>query len=179
MSFGKSLDRLADPGEYIGSNKTKVRWGQLIRESVTLAEEEERLKANESLIRLGALGKIRGGIVTRANAFFLVREIPFDQIPTRLKVTRSDLKRVAVISDGLDHITKVEREYLKPIIKGPESLESAFGIKRSEMRLFDVGDSKRELEKKHANGALAYLRRGETMNFKISNDDLKGGIPAQ
>ena len=45
-------------------------------------------------------------------------------------------------------------------------------------RLFYVGLDKETLTRKHCNYALAYLRR-ETVNYKISDDDLKGGIPAK
>src|SRR5207253_7943344 len=138
MSLTKSLDRLVTTGAYLGGNKVTVRWGELIRANATLAEEEARLANAANLVPLDSLGRIRGGIVTRANAYFLVREIPFDQIPTRLRVTRGDMTRIAVIADGLDYISKIEREFLKPAIKGPDSLESAFGIKRSDLRLFDV-----------------------------------------
>ena len=179
MSLSKSLERVVTPGAYPGGNKVKIRWGQLIRARVTLSAEESALTRCESLVQLDSLGKIRGGIVTRANAYFLVREIQFDQIPVRFKMTRGDMKRVAVIADGLDFMIKIEREFMKPVIKGPESLESAFGIKRSDIRLFDVNEDKQKLQARHANGAVAYLRRGETVNFKTSDDDLKGGIPAQ
>ncbi|WP_020467751.1 hypothetical protein [Singulisphaera acidiphila] len=178
MSFSKNLDRLITPGVYARGIKVKVRWGQLIRASVALSEDQSRLVTSEKLVQLDSLGKIRGGIVTRANGYFLVREIPFDQIPARFKMTRGDVKRLAVITDGLDFMAKIEREFLKPVIKGPESLESAFGVRRSDIRLFDVKDDKKALEQRHANGALAYLRRGETVNFKTSEDELKGGIPS-
>lgn len=179
MSLSKSLDRLVTPGEYPRNNKPKIRWGELIRASASLLNDETRLTQTGKLVSLSALGRIRGGVVTRANAYFLVREIPFDQIPARMRVTRGDLRRFAVIADGLDHVIKVEREFLKPVIKGPESLESAFNIKRADLRLFDVKEDRKALEKRHANGALAYLRRGETVNYKTSEDDLKGGIPAK
>src|SRR2546426_11500236 len=99
MSLSASLDLLVTAGAYPGGNKVKVRWGQLIRASATLVEEETRLVESGSLVSLDSLGSIRGGIVTRANAYFLVREIPFDQIPTRMRVTRRDLQRIAVIAD--------------------------------------------------------------------------------
>jgi hypothetical protein len=178
-SLSKSLDRLVTPDAYPGGNSIKVRWGQLIRASAVIAEEEATLRDAGRLVSLASLGKIRGGIVTRANAFFLVREISFDQIPARFRMTRGDMKRLAVIADGLDFMTKIEREFLIPVIKGPDSLESAFGVRRSDIRLFNVKDDKKALEKRHSNGALAYLRRGETVNYKTSDDDLKGGVPAQ
>lgn len=178
MNLSAALNKLVSPGEYSNGNKTRVRWGQLLRASALLVEDESRLVESESLVTLDTLGHICGGIVTRANAYFLVQEILFDQIPARMRVTRGDLSRIAVTVDGLGHLAKIEREFLKPVIKGPDSLESALGIRRSNLRLFDVKDDKRTLENRHANGALTYLRRGETVNFKTSEDDLKGGIPA-
>jgi len=179
MSLSKNLDRLVARGKYIGGNAPHIRWGQMLRTIASISEEQLRLEGLKQLIPLESLGRIRGGVVTRANAYFLVRELPFDQMPTRLRVTRADLKRVSVVVDGLDYISKIERQFLKPAIKGPESLESAFSIKRNDVRLFDVNESKAILGQQHANGALAYLRRGETVPFKTSDDDLKGGIPSQ
>jgi hypothetical protein len=137
-----------------------------------------RLAATDSLVPLGSLGKLHSGVVPRANAYFIVRELPFDQIPARLRVTRADMRRIAVVVDGLDYVCKIEREFLKPILKGPDSLESAFAVKRSQMRLVDIKGSKEELSAKSATGALAYLRRGETVRYNNSADPLKGGIPA-
>lgn len=178
MSLTKNLDRLVNTSTY-PNGSVAVRWGQMIRASAELVGQEENSVATASIVPLSSLGTVRGGVVTRANAYFLVREIPFDQIPARMKVTRNDLKRIAVITDGLDYITKIERSFLKPVIKGPEALASAFGIKRGDLRLFDVGVDKTTLERQHANGTLTYLRRGETVNYKTSNDDLKGGVPAE
>ena len=128
---------------------------------------------------LGSLGHLHSGVVPRANAYFIVRELPFDQIPARMRVTRADMRRIAVVVDGLDYVCKIEREFLKPIIKGPDSLESAFSVRRSQLRLFDVRLSKEELEERSATGALAYLKRGETVSYNTSDDPLKGGIPAE
>ena len=96
-----------------------------------------------------------------------------------MRFSRADFQRFAVVSDGLDFLAKVEREFLKNVIKGPESLESAFVIRASSTRLLDVNRSKDDLRKQHANGVLSYLRRGETENYRVSQDSLKGGIPAQ
>lgn len=178
MSLTKSLERLVTPNAYPAGG-VSIRWGQLIRASSVLAAEEASLAEDKAVVTFDSLGAIHGGVVSRANAYFIVREIPFDQIPARMGVTRNDLRRIAVVSDGLDHLTKIERDYLKPIIKGPEALATAFAVRPTDLRLFDVTADKRTLEKRHANGALAYLRRGETVNYKTSNDDLKGGIPAE
>jgi hypothetical protein len=47
------------------------------------------------------------------------------------------------------------------------------------MRLFDVRASKEDLAERSASGALAYLKRGETVPYSNSSDPLKGGIPAK
>jgi hypothetical protein len=178
MTLSKRLESLVDKSAYAEGMVT-MRWGQMLRANATVASELVRLERCGNLTRFGALGRLRSGVVTRANAFFLVRELPFDQIPSRMHVTRGDMRRIAVIVDGLDYICKVEREFLKPILKGPDSLESAFSIRRSDLRLFDVRASKDTLSENSAIGALAYLKRGETVQYKTSADDLKGGIPAK
>jgi hypothetical protein len=78
----------------------------------------------------------------------------------------------------MDYVCKIEREFLKPILKGPDSLESAFALRRSSSRLFDVRLPKEELAANSKTGALAYLKRGETVSYRNSLDPLKGGIPA-
>ncbi|RVO40406.1 hypothetical protein CN093_11240 [Sinorhizobium meliloti] len=179
MTLTKNLERLADTAEYAGSNSTWIRWGQMLRAVPSIDNEFSRLLADCRLVRLGEIGAIRGGVVTRANGYFLLQELPFEQIPSRLRVTRSDLKRIAVVVDGLGYIFKVEREFLRPVLKGPDSLVSAFSVKRTDARLFDVSLSKEKLKEKESNGALAYLKRGETIDYKTSSDELKGGVPAE
>ena len=177
MSLTTSLDRLADKSAY-KPGAVAIRWGQLLRANSTLGDELTRLAATGSLVPLGSLGKLQSGVVPRANAYFIVRELTFDQIPTRMRVTRADMRRIAVVVDGLDYVCKLEREFLKPILKGPDSLESAFSVKRSQMRLVHIQGSKQELTVRSATGAIAYLKRGETVPYNNSADPLKGGIPA-
>jgi hypothetical protein len=173
-----SLDHLADKAAY-ASGSVAIRWGQLLRANSAISDELTQLVDKGSLVTMGSLGRLHSGVVPRANAYFIVRELPFDQIPARMKVTRSDLRRIAVVVDGGGFVCKIEREFLKPILKGPDSLESAFGVGRAQLRLFDVRGSKEELAAKSATGALAYLKRGETVSYSNSADPLKGGIPAK
>ena len=177
MTFADSLNRLADNGLFPAGNVT-VRWGQLMREAGPLAAELQQLLDDAHLQPLGKLGTLHSGVVTRANGFFIVNEVPFDKIPKRLHVTRADLQRIAVILDGMGVIQKIERDHLKPVIKGPEQLESAFRVNESSNRLVDVRLDKDSLSVAAHTGALAYLKRGETVEFKTSEDSLKGGIPA-
>jgi len=178
MSLSISLELLADKAVYT-SGAVAIRWGQLLRANALLSDEFATLTGQEALVTMGSLGRLHSGVVPRANAYFIVQELPFNQIPIRMHVTRADLKRIAVVVDGLGYICKIEREFLKPILKVPDSLESAFAVKRSQQRLFDVRLSKEELTAKSATGALAYLKRGETVPYRNSADSLKGGIPAK
>jgi hypothetical protein len=118
-------------------------------------------------------------VVTRANAYFIVRELPFDSIPTRFNITRRDLRHIAVVMDGKEAVFRIERGFLRPVIKGPESLLSPIEHEGTDERLFAVEASKEELRDHGSTGALAYLRRGETVAYAVSEDSLKGGIPAE
>jgi hypothetical protein len=179
MSVSKSLERLAVVADYPSPARPRVRWGQLIRESVSLGEETTALRAAGRMTALDELGELKSGVVTRANGYFLVRELAFEKIPDRLRVTRRDLQRIAVVVDGLGYVERIERRFLRPVIKGPESLISAFRVRPTDLRLFDVSEDKDALRRSHADGALRYLRRGETVDYRTSQDDLKGGIPAR
>lgn len=59
MSLSKNLDRLVTAGAYPGSNKAKIRWGQLIRASATLEQQEAKLTDAGHLVPLDSLGRIR------------------------------------------------------------------------------------------------------------------------
>ncbi|RSD16293.1 hypothetical protein [Amycolatopsis eburnea] len=131
------------------------------------------------LVPLHSVSRVKGGVVTRANAYFIVRELPFDQVPRRFNLTRNDWHQVRVVMDGKSTPFRIELEYLHPLVKGPEMLRSPYEIEESDQRLFVVNESVDELRLKRANGALAYLRRGETVSYNVSEDSLKGGIPAK
>lgn len=47
------------------------------------------------------------------------------------------------------------------------------------VRLVDITSSPDELRAARDNDTLAYIRRGETVNYNVSADKLKGGIPAE
>jgi hypothetical protein len=179
MTLASKLALLESKGAYPRPGSVIKRWGQIIRESPSVAAILLRLQESGDLVSLSSLGRIHSGVVTRANAYFIVRELPFNQIPRRFGLTGRDAKRVAVVMDGLETPHRIEREFLKPLIKGPEALLSPLLVERSEQRLVDVTMDKGRLRERGMTGALAYLRRGETVAYNVSDDTLKGGIPAQ
>jgi hypothetical protein len=179
MTLTSKLPLLESKGAYARPGAVTKRWGQIIRESPSVAALLLRLEESGDLVALSSLGRIHSGVVTRANAYFIVRELPFDQTPRRFGLTRRDAKRVAVVMDGLETPHRIEREFLKELIKGPEALLSPLVVERSDQRLFDVTIDKGRLRERGMTGAMDYLRRGETVAYNVSDDTLKGGIPAQ
>lgn len=178
-SFSNKLKRLTSTTSFAGSKNVDQRWGQLLRGSGQLASILSEAQSSGALIPLRDLAEIKGGVVTRANAYFLVRTLPFSQVPARFKLTTNDYKNVAAVSDGLDVVSLIERPYLKPVLKGPEALASPTTTVESDLALFHVTLSKEELAQARGNRALAYIKRGETADYSTSSDKLKGGIPAE
>lgn len=180
MSLPFELRKLGNKGVFPPLGRVERRWGQILRERADLRTFLEKAHDRGLLLPLADLATVQGGVVTRANAYFVVRELSFEEIPARFRISKRDFERVRVIEDGLGTLHRCEAEYLRPILKGPESLVGPAEIAQTDLRLFDLRDlSKKELRERHANGALEYLRRGETVDYNVSEDRLKGGIPAQ
>lgn len=179
MTLTSRLALLAARGVYVEQGTVSRRWGQLLRESSEAAAFLEQGRASGRLVPLRDIASIQGGVVTRANGYFIVRELPYASIPRRFGITRRDFRTVAVVLDGKDAPFRIEREFLLPVLKGPESLLTSLSHEESDERLFVVGYSKEELRRRGNTGALTYLKRGETVPYSLSEDSLKGGIPAQ
>jgi hypothetical protein len=179
MNLGEKLAQLRDVAPFPELGGVNIRWGQLLREEPSLASLLQSHRQAASITSLGDLASIKSGVVTRANAFFILKELEFDQIPKRFHLTRRDFLNSAVVLDGVNAPFRIERRWLKRLLRGPEDLVNAFDVARTEYRLFDVTVSKEQLRAHTVTGALAYLRRGETFAYRTSEDDLKGGIPAE
>lgn len=175
----EKLASLADLTIFPEVGPPLIRWGQAMRTTPAAALLlGEAMKAGR-LVPLSNLATVKSGVVTRANAFFLVRELPFSQIPIRFHLTLRDHKRTAVIIDGKDSPHRIARKHLRAVIKGPEMLLGPTEIQSTDMRLVAVMESQEHLRTIKDNDTVAYLRRGETINYNLSSDKFKGGIPAQ
>lgn len=170
---------LADKADFPDVGTPLIRWGQLLRTTPAAADLLNSASAAGRLVPLRQLARVRSGVVTRANAYFLVEELSFGEIPNRFHVTRRDHRDVAVFVDGKDAPHRIDRRHLRPVVKGPDSLIGPTEIADTNLRLVDILDSPAELRAASDNDTLAYIRRGETVGYSISNDKLKGGIPAQ
>jgi len=179
MGFADDLEKLASARSFPLAADPVIRWGQLIRESSDIAEMLKAGTESGKLVPLRSLATVSSGVVTRANAYFIVRELPFDGIPKRFRISKRDYERVTVIMDGLETPFRMEREFLREIAKGPDSLVSPITVKRTDARLVDITKSKEDLREARQSDAVAYLKRGETFPYNVSGDKLKGGIPAK
>lgn len=180
MTLTGDLKKLGSVALFPSLGRVERRWGQVLRETPQLHAFLEQGKAAGVLLPLSDVARVHGGVVTRANAYFLVRELPLDEVPFHLRVTQKDLERIAVVEDGLGTAHKIERPYLRPVIKGPEMLAGPSRVEVSDLLLFDAGkSSKDDLRNANANGVVKYLHRGETVNYTVSQDRLKQGVPAK
>lgn len=173
------LAPLADRAEFPDVGTALVRWGQLLRTPPAAATLISEASLAGRLVPLRDLARVRSGVVTRANAYFLVEELPFDEIPNRFRVTRRDLRTVAVFVDGKAAPHRIDRKHLRPVLKGPDSLIGPMETAETNLRLVDIRQSPDELRSASDNDTLAYIRRGETVEYSVSADKLKGGIPAK
>jgi hypothetical protein len=180
MSLASDLKQLGTSSVFPPRGRAARRWGQILREPPEIAEVLDAKREVGALAAVAELASVHSGVVTRANAFFVVRDVPLEEIPARFHITKRDHKRVRVIEDGLKSLHRIEANCLRPVIKGPESLCSPTGVVTSDQLVLDIGNrTKDQLRKERANGALLYLKRGETVDYSVSEDRLKGGIPAQ
>lgn len=180
MSLASDLRKLGTSSVFPPRGRPARRWGQILREPPEIADRLDARHKAGALSAVAELANVHSGVVTRANAFFVVRDVPFEEIPARFQITKRDHKRVRVVEDGLKSLHRVETSCLRPIIKGPESLRGPAAIASGDQLVFDIGKkTKEQLREERANGALSYLKRGETVDYSVSEDRLKGGIPAQ
>ncbi len=70
----EKLSLLADPSVFPDKGTPLVRWGQILRTTPVAAKFMEDAKKVGFLIPLQNLARVRSGVVTRANAFFIVRD---------------------------------------------------------------------------------------------------------
>lgn len=179
VKLTEKLPLLADLTTYPERGSPLIRWGQLIRTTPSAASLLEDASSAGRLVPLSSLARVRSGVVTRANAYFIVQELTFEKIPNRFRLTRRDFSSIAVIVDGKDTPHRIGRRHLLNIVKGPESLVGPKEIHDSDLRLVAVEESVDELTALRDNDTKAYLRRGETVEYSQSADKMKGGIPSQ
>lgn len=179
IKLSEKLPLLADSVEYQERGTTLIRWGQLLRTTPVAAALLSNAGKTGKLVPLSKLARVRSGVVTRANAFFIVQELPFEKIPNRFHLTRRDYSSIAVIEDGKNTPHRIGRRHLRQIIKGPESLVGPYEIHDTDLRLVAVDESPETLSELRDNDTKAYIRRGETINYSVSDDKMKGGVPAE
>jgi hypothetical protein len=174
------LGALSDKAEYKERGAPAVRWGQILRTTPTAAKLMATAETAGRAVPIRSVARVRSGLVTRANAYFLVRELGFDEIPQRFRLTKSDYRTRTVIVDGMGTAYSIPRRHLLPALKGPEALRGPEVVTDSDLRVVNITQSPDELRDAKDNETIQYIRRGETATYSTSTaDKLKGGIPSQ
>jgi hypothetical protein len=180
VSLASDLRNLGSNSAYPPRGRPLRRWGQILREPPEIAAVLDAKRREGMMSSLADIAGVHSGVVTRANAYFVVRDVPYEEIPSRFQITKRDHKNVRVVEDGLKSLHRIEVSCLRPVLKGPESLRGPTEVADGDQLVFSVGNrTKDQLRDERAKGALAYLKRGETVDYAVSEDRLKGGIPAQ
>ena len=114
-------------------------------------------KGKGKLVRLGDIAEVRFGIKTGANDFFYLPSKYFD-----IK-EEGDYYRLIPKRDNLPRDIKIEKEFLKPVIKSPKECKTII-IKPEDLKhkVFICNKPKKELK---GTGALKYIEWGEKMRF--------------
>jgi len=114
-------------------------------------------KGKGKLVRLGDIAEVRFGIKTGANDFFYLPSKYFD-----LK-DEGDYYRLIPKQEGLPDDIKIEKEFLKPVIKSPRECKSII-INPNDLKykVFVCHKSKSELR---GTGALKYIEWGEKQKY--------------
>jgi len=123
-------------------------------------------KGKGKLVRLGDIAEVRRGFTTGANDFFYLPSKYFD-----IK-EEGDYYRLIPKRDNLPRDIKIEKEFLKPVIKSPRECKTII-IKPEDLkhRVFICNKSKRELK---GTGALKYIEWGEKQVIEIKRGGEKG-----
>ena len=77
VKLSDKLPLLADLEAFPERGSPVIRWGQMLRTTPTAAHFLAQARSSGSMVPLRDLARVRSGVVTRANAFFIVRELPF------------------------------------------------------------------------------------------------------
>ncbi len=114
-------------------------------------------KGKGKLVRLGDIAEVRFGIKTGANDFFYLPSKYFD-----IK-EEGDYYKLIPKQEGLPNDIKIEKEFLKPVIKSPRECKTILiNPKDLKYKVFICNKSKRELR---GTGALKYIEWGEKKWF--------------
>ncbi|MHA1732289.1 MAG: Eco57I restriction-modification methylase domain-containing protein [Promethearchaeota archaeon] len=145
------------PGRGTGSKYRGTRWGNVYFRAPDLYSElQERL--GDLLLRVEDVASVERGITTGCNEFFLVRVLGED----------GDCFDVV---NGYGHRTRLESDYLFPILSSPrELLGPKFHPRSARYHVFLCSDPPDELPP----NARAYIEWGETARVPVKKGTLKG-----
>ncbi len=125
-------------------------------------------KAGDKLVRLGDIAEVRFGIKTGCNEFFYLPSKHFDLQP------EGDYYRLIPKHEGLPDDLRIEKEFLRPVIKSPREATTIYSPQDElDTRVFSCTLPRSEL---NGTGAIAYIRWGETQ-VSTGHQKQDSGIP--
>jgi hypothetical protein len=121
---------------------------------------------NKNMVPLNELMDIKRGFTTGANAFFYVTDVSekysSDELYSKWKLRKGELKKIRIIRSGDKSEHLIEKEYLKPILKGPKEFTNTgkinFTGNTKKMVFLVQEDDKNKIKQ----NALKYLEYGES-----------------
>ena len=124
---------------------------------------------NENMVPLDNIMNISFGIKTGVNGFFYVEDLsdsyPEDKLKLHWGITRDELKTLRVIRDGTGQEHLIEKNYLKPILKGPKEFTKEgkliFNSKTKKCLVLIEEDEKSKMGKY----AKEYIEYGEKSEY--------------
>jgi len=123
-------------------------------------------KGKGKLVRLGDIAEVRFGIKTGVNDFFYLPSKYFD-----LKEEKEYYKLIPK-QEGLPNDIKIEKEFLKPVIKSPRECKTIMiNPKDLKYKVFMCHKSKKELK---GTGALKYIEWGEEQIIEVKRGAGRG-----
>lgn len=123
-------------------------------------------KGKGKLVRLGDIAEVRRGFTTGANEFFYLPSKYFD-----IKEEEKYYKLIPK-EEGLPNDIKIEKEFLKPVIKSPRECKTIL-INPNDLKykVFMCHKTKNELK---GTGALKYIEWGENVKVEIKQGSDEG-----
>ncbi|MBX8633810.1 MAG: N-6 DNA methylase [Thermoplasmata archaeon] len=132
-------------------------------------DEFFQLVNSDKMVPLKEVMNVQYGIKTGANEFFYVEDVTDEYSPEELQsvhgLRQGETARLRIVRDGTGQEHTIEKEYLRPILKGPKEFTKEgkliFGCKTKKLVVL-IADRERNRIKSHA---LAYIGYGERKGY--------------
>lgn len=143
-----------------------AKWGKYMRAPEVYFEILEKVK--DKIVPLKEVADVRRGYTTGINDFFYLKSVEDKHIPLEEPFTKTHpLTEYIMVENGRGWIGRIEKEFLKPVIKSPkESKKIVIDPDKLNHLIFICNRSKKDLKLAGKIGALRYIEWGEMQRTK-------------